>query len=89
MADHIGIVWGGLEGLRPSNSLFLIIVTVVVHELITEHVMGRRRPTLESVIANLKQPMPFPAKIWKMTRNYMRRVRNLDTCCGHPGEPGC
>lgn len=28
-------------------------------------------------------------KLRLAARNYWRRARHLDLCCGHPGEPGC
>jgi hypothetical protein len=46
-------------------------------------------PNFRDTIANLRQPMPLPRKIWLTSRNWFLRVRHLDNCCGHPGEPGC
>ena len=40
-------------------------------------------------LTNMEQPMPLGAKLSKLTRNLWRRVALGQTCCGHPGEPGC
>ena len=40
-------------------------------------------------ITNLKQPMPLTRKLYLLARNNWIRIRHAQTCCGHPGEPGC
>jgi hypothetical protein len=50
--------------------------------------MARRRSP-RVFFTNLNQSMPLPEKTWKLTRNLWRRVLLRQTCCGHPGEPGC
>jgi hypothetical protein len=40
-------------------------------------------------LANLRQPMPWWRKLYVVVRNMWLRVLRMDTCCGHPGEPGC
>ena len=46
-------------------------------------------PSLRHWLTNMEQPMPLGAKLSKLTRNLWRRVALGQTCCGHPGEPGC
>lgn len=40
-------------------------------------------------LTNLDQPMPLPEKLGKLARNLWRRAVLRQSCCGHPGEPGC
>jgi hypothetical protein len=47
------------------------------------------RGTFRRFLTNLDQPMPLPEKLSKLTGNLWRRVVLRQTCCGHPGEPGC
>ncbi len=56
--------------------------------------MGRtkqmaRRTVFRQFLTNLDQPMPWAEKVRKLTGNLWRRVALRQTCCGHPGEPGC
>jgi hypothetical protein len=44
---------------------------------------------LQNFFTNLDQPMPPGEKLQKLVRNLWRRVVLTQTCCGHPGEPGC
>ena len=44
---------------------------------------------LSNFLTNLDQPMPRREKLSKLVRNLWRRVALRQTCCGHPGEPGC
>ena len=48
-----------------------------------------RRGTISEFLTNLDQPMPWPEKLGKLTRNLWRGVVLRQACCGHPGEPGC
>ena len=48
-----------------------------------------RRQSLGACLANLREPMPLPRKLRLVARNYLLRLRHLQNCCGHPGEPGC
>ncbi len=48
-----------------------------------------RHGTFSEFLTNLDQPMPRREKISKLSRNLWRRVILRQTCCGHPGEPGC
>ena len=54
----------------------------------SESAMARRQ-SMRVFFTNLEQTMPLPEKAWKLTRNLWRRVLLRQTCCGHPGEPGC
>ncbi|MGC8811062.1 MAG: hypothetical protein ACP5Q3_12500 [bacterium] len=38
---------------------------------------------------NLKGPLPWPKKLGLLFRNNWIKIRHLQSCCGHPGEPGC
>lgn len=33
--------------------------------------------------------MPLGRKLWLILRNNALKVRRRQSCCGHPGEPGC
>jgi hypothetical protein len=46
------------------------------------------RPSLDSFYSNLKKPMPLGRKVKLFLKNWLK-IRRWDTCCGHPGEPGC
>jgi hypothetical protein len=48
---------------------------------------GRRRP--QWFFSNFAQPMPLPRKLGLALRNTWIKVSHLQSCCGHPGEPGC
>lgn len=40
-------------------------------------------------IANWQVDMPLSRKLRLAARNTWIKVRTRQTCCGHPGEPGC
>ncbi len=44
---------------------------------------------MPAYLTNLSQPMPLPRKLRLLFRNIFTRVWKCQTCCGHPGEPGC
>jgi hypothetical protein len=48
-----------------------------------------KRFDTEAVIRNWKQPMPLPKKLALGLRNTTIKITRLQSCCGHPGEPGC
>ncbi len=50
---------------------------------------GRGATILRDYITNLQVPLPWYTKIRLVARNMARRVLLRQTCCGHPGEPGC
>lgn len=47
------------------------------------------KPTPRSFFTNLRAPMPWPKKLWLLLRNNWIKIRRGQSCCGHPGEPGC
>jgi hypothetical protein len=40
-------------------------------------------------LTNLRAPMPLRRKLYLLFRNNYIRISKGQTCCGHPGEPGC
>ena len=49
----------------------------------------RNRRGSRQFLTNLDAPYPLPTKIKLIVRNLSLRLLRLQTCCGHPGEPGC
>lgn len=49
----------------------------------------RPGPDPSAFMRNLRQPMPLGKKIRLVVRNQAIKFRTLQSCCGHPGEPGC
>ncbi len=47
------------------------------------------RPSLRAALANLWQEMPLGLKLRLLARNNWAKMRSRQSCCGHPGEPGC
>lgn len=47
------------------------------------------RPTPNDFLANLREPMPLGRKLHLLFRNVWIKVSKRQSCCGHPGEPGC
>ena len=47
------------------------------------------RPAPDAFIRNLKQPMPLAEKLRLIARNTTIKFTRMQSCCGHPGEPGC
>ena len=50
---------------------------------------GEQTPSPQAVMANLRLPMSVGRKMRLLVRNYWTRLVRRQTCCGHPGEPGC
>ena len=46
-------------------------------------------PSPDAAWRNLTQPMPLGRKIRLTVRNTSIKIKTHQTCCGHPGEPGC
>ena len=44
---------------------------------------------MNAFFTNWSQPMPLYRKFLLMFRNMGIRIVKRQTCCGHPGEPGC
>ncbi|MFH1003568.1 MAG: hypothetical protein V1780_05425 [Chloroflexota bacterium] len=40
-------------------------------------------------LTNLAAPLPLRRKLWLVLRNTFIKLRRRQSCCGHPGEPGC
>jgi hypothetical protein len=47
------------------------------------------KPNPRSFFTNLRINMPWPKKLWLLLRNNWIKIRHFQSCCGHPGEPGC
>lgn len=47
------------------------------------------RPSMRAVVANFATyEAPLPTKVALALRNAAKRLTG-QTCCGHPGQPGC
>lgn len=46
-------------------------------------------PSTRAFFTNLSGPEPWTEKIQLLLRNNLIKLKNYQTCCGHPGEPGC
>jgi hypothetical protein len=44
---------------------------------------------LSALFTNWQQPLPLWVKLVLTADNTWRRLVLRQTCCGHPGEPGC
>lgn len=49
----------------------------------------RPAPSLRASWNNLKQPGPLGWKVRRTLANNMTKLLHRQSCCGHPGEPGC
>ena len=49
--------------------------------------MRRGRPRW--FFTNMRQPMPLGRKLRLAVRNSWIKASRFQSCCGHPGEPGC
>ena len=49
----------------------------------------KKRPSMWEFFTNLSGPMTVKDKISLLIRNNAIKIRNQQSCCGHPGEPGC
>jgi hypothetical protein len=47
------------------------------------------RAVPSAFIRNLRRPMPVSEKMRLASRNIWIKISHLQSCCGHPGEPGC
>jgi hypothetical protein len=50
---------------------------------------GGRMPRLKDIFTNMSVPMPLHRKLYLVFRNNAIKIIKRQTCCGHPGEPGC
>lgn len=51
--------------------------------------MKDKKPNLKVFFTNLKIPMPWHKKIYKLLKNNFIKIITFKSCCGHLGEPGC
>jgi hypothetical protein len=51
--------------------------------------MKDERGSARQAVSNWHTPMPLGRKLWLFARNNFRKLRTGQSCCGHPGEPGC
>jgi len=52
-------------------------------------VMPGPGPSAGAALRNWRQPMPLPRKIKLALKNTSIKIVRRQSCCGHPGEPGC
>ena len=48
-----------------------------------------KKPNIHDVVDNLKKPMPLSQKVGSILKNNLLKIVRRQSCCGHPGEPGC
>ncbi len=48
-----------------------------------------QKPHMNEFLSNLKAPKPLGKKISLFLKNNGIKIRKRQSCCGHPGEPGC
>jgi hypothetical protein len=48
-----------------------------------------KKPNPGDLINNLRKPMPLGEKIKLVFSNTWIKISGLQSCCGHPGQPGC
>jgi len=46
-------------------------------------------PSNAAFMANLRKPMPLERKLKLLAGNTWIKISKRQSCCGHPGEPGC
>jgi hypothetical protein len=46
-------------------------------------------PTLQAFFTNMSVRMPIHKKLYLVFRNNMIKIVKRQSCCGHPGKPGC
>lgn len=51
--------------------------------------MKDKKTDIKVLLTNLKTPMPWHRKVYKIFKNNFIKLITLKNCCGHPGEPGC
>ncbi|MEW5801259.1 MAG: hypothetical protein AB1847_04045 [bacterium] len=48
-----------------------------------------KRPSPRAFFTNLQVDMPWKEKAKLLVRNNLIKITRGQSCCGHPGEPGC
>jgi len=46
-------------------------------------------PSRSAFLDNLRKPMPLERKLKLLGGNTWIKISKRQSCCGHPGEPGC
>jgi len=46
-------------------------------------------PSLRAFFTNMSAPIPLRRKLYLVFRNNLIKILKRQSCCGHPGEPGC
>jgi len=46
-------------------------------------------PFMRAFFTNMSARMPLRRKLYLVFRNNMIKLIKHQSCCGHPGEPGC
>ena len=46
-------------------------------------------PSRSAFLDNLRKPMPLDRKLKLLAANTWIKISIRQSCCGHPGEPGC
>ena len=47
------------------------------------------RPSPTAFFGNFSGPQPWTEKISLLLKNSWLKISRFQSCCGHPGEPGC
>ena len=50
---------------------------------------AKKKPDVKKFMTNLSAPMSLKKKLSLLIKNNTYKIVNRETCCGHPGEPGC
>jgi hypothetical protein len=54
-----------------------------------DHQGGEQPSSPRAGWANLTQPGPLGWKLRRLFANTFTKIAHRQSCCGHPGEPGC
>jgi hypothetical protein len=46
-------------------------------------------PSIKEFFTNMSVSMPLHRKLYLVFRNNAIKIIKRQSCCGHPGEPGC
>ncbi|MGA1876124.1 MAG: hypothetical protein ACMUIA_11005 [bacterium] len=49
----------------------------------------KKRLSMRAYFTNMKSDIPRMEKARLLARNSLIRLTRGQSCCGHPGEPGC
>lgn len=48
-----------------------------------------RKPDIRAFFSNMAGPEPLGRKVRLLLRNNFLKLKSMNNCCGHQGEPGC